>query len=168
MCICIQVRDDLNCEEEPYACGELVTGTLLVLSVLVCTYIILVLIVGRIYEVRLLHYVGVSSPVEYEDFLNFVAREEKRMRQQLQLGVETDKFTADSLREMVDTFVDAKENNEENRLYRRISHYWSRAWVNIMDIGTILYIQYTYTYMQLITNVYWMFFYNFVFYTRRV
>jgi hypothetical protein len=46
-----------------------------------------------------------------------------------------DRFSAENLKQMVDDFVDAKENNEENQLYRKISNLWSHFWMKVIDFG---------------------------------
>ena len=63
-------------------CVNIIIYRLIIISVLLCVYICIILYISRIYEVRLLEFLGVRSSDEYRFFLEFSVREEKRIEQQ--------------------------------------------------------------------------------------
>ena len=100
------VDGEIDCEHTPEYCGTLVIQRLVFLSIILCIYVILVMFVSRIYELRLIQYTGVTGASQYEPFLNFAIKEEKARLQRLQAhGLSPDRLETEAFKKMVDEFV---------------------------------------------------------------
>ena len=100
------VEGEIDCEHTPEYCGTLVIQRLVFLSIILCIYVILVMFVSRIYELRLIQYTGVTGASQYEPFLNFAIKEEKAWLQRLQAhGLTPDRLETEAFKRMVDDFV---------------------------------------------------------------
>ena len=100
------VDGEIDCEHTPEYCGTLVIQRLVFLSIILCIYVILVMFVSRIYELRLIQYTGVTGASQYEPFLNFAIKEEKAWLQRLQAhGLTPDRLETEAFKKMVDDFV---------------------------------------------------------------
>ena len=132
----IMIEGEADCVGHPAECALHTTQFLLGLAVVLCFYVIVVLLISRMYVIRLIHCAGVKSPAEYDDFLNFVAKEERISKtKSLKNMEEREVLTSEELKFLVDEFVDAKENNEENLVFRNITNALTKIWIRVMDVG---------------------------------
>lgn len=104
-------------------CSErMMTDLFLFAAAAVILYVVVILVVARVYEVRLLRQVGVNDPSDYVRFLAF--SEKQRQEEVMEVGVH--KYQEEGvngrkeLKVIIEAMLDDDEVDEEEEMYRHI------------------------------------------------
>ena len=103
-------------------------------AVLLCVYLIVLMLVARLYQLRMIQKVGVQHPGDYIEFLSYTDGERKRVLAECR-AENTNPHTGiprPILKETIQALLDEEEHDEETETYRLIVLHVSGAYAFVM------------------------------------